>query len=287
MVTRVAGHYEPGVFDVRSGTPAPTLMAGVLKQLAAGKKPGQTGLDVPGWWRSPRADRCFALHPDTPAGERSVLMVRAGDATLTELAVTACEARGLHYVVSEDAAAARTIRPWAVLDTRVGAGTMSLATLCADLGIGAAVFVRDGGAASPDMLAVEIDTIFTADDEASMPVRMLDAFDAGETSPDREEGMPGAYGPAIVDGVLDLLLDGARGARCFRSVGSLPDFARVLRTVAGHGDESAPVASRYGSYLPPFEAMLERFVLDRRRVRARSIPNKRSWEPEHYLVAAE
>jgi dTDP-4-dehydrorhamnose reductase len=287
MVTRVAGHYEPGIFDVRSGTPAPTLMAGVLRQLAAGEKPGQMGLDVPGWWRAPRADQCFALHPDTPAGERSVLMVRPGDATLTELAVTACEARGLHYVVSDDVAAARTVRPWAVLDTCVGACTVSLAGLCAHLGIGAAVFVRNGGAASADLLAIEIDTIFTADDEASIPVRLLDAFDTGETLPHRQEGMAGAYGPAVIDGVLDLLLDGARGARCFRSVGSLPDLARVLRTVAGYGDDSAPVAGRCGSYLPPFEAMLERFVLDRRRVRAQSLSRKREWETEPYLVAAE
>ena len=31
MLTRFDGHYETGVFDVRSGTPRPTLLAGVLK----------------------------------------------------------------------------------------------------------------------------------------------------------------------------------------------------------------------------------------------------------------
>ncbi len=39
MVTRFVGHYETGVYDVRTGMPRPTLLASVLKDLATGGKP--------------------------------------------------------------------------------------------------------------------------------------------------------------------------------------------------------------------------------------------------------
>jgi dTDP-4-dehydrorhamnose reductase len=51
MVTTDAGHYEPGTYDLRSGTPRPTLMADVLRALADGRRPSAPGLAVPGWWR--------------------------------------------------------------------------------------------------------------------------------------------------------------------------------------------------------------------------------------------
>lgn len=145
----------------------------------------------------------------------------------------------------------------------------------------------DLGAASADLLAIEIDTIFTADDEGSVPVRMLDALDAGEAPPRARQGMHGAYRPAVIDGVLDLLLDGARAARCFRSAGSMPDMSQMLQIVDGYCDDEMAVASRQGSYLPSMETMLERFVLDRRRLRTQSIPEEQAWLAEHYLAAAE
>jgi dTDP-4-dehydrorhamnose reductase len=58
LVTRENGHYEPGVFDIRSGVPKPTELASVVAQIAAGKPPDHPALLNAGWWRN--QDRvCF------------------------------------------------------------------------------------------------------------------------------------------------------------------------------------------------------------------------------------
>ncbi|WP_334267270.1 glycoside hydrolase [Edaphobacter sp. HDX4] len=51
LVTRENGHYEPAVFDVRSGSPEPTELAHVVAQIAAGKRPHHAALTHAGWWR--------------------------------------------------------------------------------------------------------------------------------------------------------------------------------------------------------------------------------------------
>jgi beta-glucosidase/6-phospho-beta-glucosidase/beta-galactosidase len=58
LVTRDNGHYQPGVFDVRSGIPCATELAEVVRQLTRGEEPRHPALNRLGWWRSP--DRiCF------------------------------------------------------------------------------------------------------------------------------------------------------------------------------------------------------------------------------------
>ena len=52
LVTREAGCYEPGVFDVLTAPPAETPMAAVVRDLAGGREPSG-GNDAPGWWRLP------------------------------------------------------------------------------------------------------------------------------------------------------------------------------------------------------------------------------------------
>ena len=51
LVTRENGHYEPGVFDIRSGSPEPTDLARVVAQIAAGRRPRHDALARAGWWR--------------------------------------------------------------------------------------------------------------------------------------------------------------------------------------------------------------------------------------------
>lgn len=53
LLTRDAGHYEPGVFDVRCGEPTPTLLAELVRELAAGREPAGSVFRTPGWWRRP------------------------------------------------------------------------------------------------------------------------------------------------------------------------------------------------------------------------------------------
>lgn len=51
LVTSENGHYEPGVFDLRSGSPVPTQLAEVVSQIAAGRPPRHRALAHLGWWR--------------------------------------------------------------------------------------------------------------------------------------------------------------------------------------------------------------------------------------------
>lgn len=53
MVTTEAGHYEPGVFDLRGLEPRPTALAPMLRSLAAHGAFDHPVLAVPGWWQRP------------------------------------------------------------------------------------------------------------------------------------------------------------------------------------------------------------------------------------------
>jgi dTDP-4-dehydrorhamnose reductase len=53
LVTRAAGHYEPGPFDLRAGTPRPTAVARMAAALAHEGTFSHPVLDQPGWWRRP------------------------------------------------------------------------------------------------------------------------------------------------------------------------------------------------------------------------------------------
>ena len=104
-VTRFIGHYETGVYDCRMGTPRPTLMAPVLKQLAEGKTPELPFLQPLGWWHRdsrfldsvPKSEPSYEVEIGS-SGTSPPLMIVGDDGPLTRLAVRACEVRGLHYV---------------------------------------------------------------------------------------------------------------------------------------------------------------------------------------------
>ena len=51
LVTRPNGHYEAGVFDVRSGTPVATELSRIVSQMAQGKEPRHAALKSSGWWQ--------------------------------------------------------------------------------------------------------------------------------------------------------------------------------------------------------------------------------------------
>lgn len=67
LVTRAEGRYEPGAFDVRSGSPRSTALCELIRALANGDEPGHPALAGPGWWRRPER----LLYPPTRRGSRS------------------------------------------------------------------------------------------------------------------------------------------------------------------------------------------------------------------------
>ena len=137
LLTRESGAYEPGVFDIRSGEPRPTALAGLVRRLATGEgepHPAQAG---PGWWRR---DIRFAHAPTWCAQDAPVLrswsppadaprpvLVTGATGTLGRAFARALEHRGHAYVltdraqldVTDPASVAEVldgVRPWAVVN---------------------------------------------------------------------------------------------------------------------------------------------------------------------------
>jgi dTDP-4-dehydrorhamnose reductase len=308
MVTRFIGHYEPGVFDLRGPKPHPTLVASVLKSLTGERQPQGPGLDVPGWWTEERRRRLgrsvgFEVAPGpSPADAPRPLMIVSGDPVLTALATDACEARGLHYLVagSLDASEAQAARPWAILAMPfAGKGTGELAAICDAVGARGAFIHGPEQALPPSgdmLLAVRADPAFTVDGDG-LASYLLDAIDAGwEPEVDEDAPWSGVYGPTLIDGVLDMLLDGVAGPVSFLTGGRLTvhdlhqELGHLARRETRRVTDGAFVthaATAPGSVpnrIPPVEIMLERFVSERRRVRRLS-SNARNNECE--LQAAE
>ncbi|MEH2149112.1 family 1 glycosylhydrolase [Nostoc sp.] len=106
LVTRSAGYYEPGVFDLRSPRPRQTAIAKMVRDLATGHKPNHPLLDTPGWWhRQERllysAVSCISsppapLLPCSPASPRPLAIVGA-TGTLGKAFARLCEVRGISY----------------------------------------------------------------------------------------------------------------------------------------------------------------------------------------------
>ena len=129
LVTTAAGHYEPGLWDVSSGEPRPTALAGLARQLAQGETPHNPVLDGPGWWQR-ELRLAYPMHGELealPVTGRPLLITGASG-TLGRAFARFCELRGLaHRVLSRaelDIADERSIaaaldrwQPWAVVNT--------------------------------------------------------------------------------------------------------------------------------------------------------------------------
>lgn len=140
LLTRRAGHYEQGAFDVRPGWPRATALAGLLRDLGAGREYQHPVLEPPGWWRRP--DRlhyppaqCARRAPSlkgrpranvTDGGTRPLLITGA-TGTLGRAFGRICDARTIPYRLlargemdiadpaSVEAALAK-FEPWAVVN---------------------------------------------------------------------------------------------------------------------------------------------------------------------------
>ncbi|WP_375420531.1 family 1 glycosylhydrolase [uncultured Sphingomonas sp.] len=301
MVTRSAGHYETGVFDVRHDQPRPTLMVSVLKDLSSGRVPGGPGLETRGWWCADRQSPRLGMHDR--AAPRPILIL--GDAgPLAMLAALACEQRGLPHRIGHELheAAILDARPCAVLDVRTGpqAKVDHVARACSSLSIPGARLIADHAPEareSTGLLVARVGSIFTAVDDDAWPVRLLAALHAGEPVRAREDvRWTGCYGPTLIDGMLDLLVDGATGTVSFvpHDCVSQAAFAVNLAAAADVDPESVirlgvPVDTFSNdrlSHVPSTGSMAERFVREWRATRLASSEEERGGDCIVTLSAA-
>ncbi len=110
LITKPAGHYEVGCFDVRSGVARPTAVVAMLTRLGAGETPQAVQAAFPflqtaGWWRrdirleheplsldaggDPGAQACTLQGPP--------VLILDGAAELAQRVADACELRGLAW----------------------------------------------------------------------------------------------------------------------------------------------------------------------------------------------
>lgn len=134
LITEPRGHYESGVFDLRSPEPRPTALASMLKALAKEKRYDHPVLDGAGWWHRP--DRLLypsvnlglghRVHKTTPRMKRPILITGASGMLATALAYS-CDRRGLDFrlVSRKDIELSdkdrlrdylRQLKPWAIIN---------------------------------------------------------------------------------------------------------------------------------------------------------------------------
>jgi dTDP-4-dehydrorhamnose reductase len=128
LLTRRHGHYDTGAFDVRSGTPRPTVIAQAAKAYARGGSFDHPALDSPGWWRRPPRLYPWSGSCKAPACGGRELLITGATGTLGNAFARICEERALPFCLtgraeldlSDPRSIARALKrhkPWAVINT--------------------------------------------------------------------------------------------------------------------------------------------------------------------------
>jgi dTDP-4-dehydrorhamnose reductase len=187
LLTRWVGHYEPGLFDMRGGSPRATALVAAAKDMASGTSESLPIAEEPGWWSRPDRLLYGTHHQPTPRmtsrhSKRPAIVITGGGGNLGQAVGRICEQRGLAFRALTRAdldicgadqinEVLRTVRPWALVNAagyvRVDEaerdfarchrenleGAANLASACAAHKVRFATFssdlVFDGGSASP------------------------------------------------------------------------------------------------------------------------------------------
>jgi dTDP-4-dehydrorhamnose reductase len=139
LLTTDSGHYEPGLFDLRSPLPRSTALAGMVHTLAGGMEFKHPALGSPGWWlrfdrlcypaaarhSAARSSDILTINARKPANR--ALLITGATGTLGKAFARICEKRGLgYYLLSRhdlDIASETSIvnvveryNPWAIIN---------------------------------------------------------------------------------------------------------------------------------------------------------------------------
>ena len=220
LLTREAGHYEPGLWDIRSDPPRLTALGRLAGALAHGDRVDAGRFPVlasPGWWQ-----RDLRLTVE-PHGEVCALPARGapllilGGGPLARTFGRLCHMRGLPYELLEDetdvAAALRRHAAWAVIDAMTGAPTDSLAAACSSAAARLLVVSCEEVPADAGTLVVRTCAPFGPWDRDDVVARGLSLLRQGrEWRAAADEIVTPTYLPDLVQACLDLLIDGETGA---------------------------------------------------------------------------
>ena len=217
LLTQEAGHYEPGVFDVRSAPPRPTALAGLLADLAAGRTPRQAHLLAgPGWWQRP--GRYLAGYGGDPADAEAggpPIVITGRNGTLAQALARTCRRRGLAHLLlgrpELEIASPDSIRrmldevqPWAVINC---AGIVCIDTAEAEPeltrlvnGLAPERLARACAAADVRFVQISSDQVFDGRADApyaeDSPTNALNAY--GRAKAEAEARVQSALGSALV-----------------------------------------------------------------------------------------
>jgi dTDP-4-dehydrorhamnose reductase len=134
------GYYEPGPFDIRSPSPRPTALAGLIRELATARAPSHPVLQAEGWWRRPErfiakpvstralVTQLAAYRPQLAPEEMTPILISGATGTLGRAFATVCRQRNLPFRLLDRAAmdiadpasvagALARWKPWAVVNT--------------------------------------------------------------------------------------------------------------------------------------------------------------------------
>jgi dTDP-4-dehydrorhamnose reductase len=136
LLTDIRGHYEPGIFDVRSPKPRPTALAKYIRNTNTNQPNQHPVLQSPGWWQ--RNDRWLG-HCLTPKLENSEeelplpahgrpILITGATGTLGNAFERICTQRGLSFILlnrqelditnaAQTDAVIRKYNPWAIINT--------------------------------------------------------------------------------------------------------------------------------------------------------------------------
>jgi dTDP-4-dehydrorhamnose reductase len=243
LLTRAAGHYEPGVFDLRAPAPRPTALAHMLRDLAAGREPNHPVLDAPGWWRRldrlqyppvgqpPRVTAAAAAPPQSARAAKSLgvnmrhgttrpLLITGASGTLGSAFARLCEIRGLSYrLLSRRECARRKAALLSFSSDLVFDGKKQSPYVESDAPAPLNVYGQSKAEAEalvleahPSSLVVRTSAFFGPWDEYNFVTVALGALAERRPFVAADDAtISPTYVPDLVHASLDLLIDGERG----------------------------------------------------------------------------